>query len=140
MTIDQIEENIKKLFGSGISEEKFIFDFLLAYGLPKASVSRLKKGDYNLSKNYGEILCKKRIFFKPEKKKDLYETIDYFKNHNQIIQANPRFIIVTDFKKLLSIDKHTNDSLDISISDLSRHFDFFLPLAGMEKFQVQQKT
>ena len=68
MTIEQIEENIKRLFQDKISEETFIFDFLLAYGLPKASVSRLKRGDYNLSKILGEYFFKKESLFQDRKK------------------------------------------------------------------------
>ena len=40
----------------GNSAANFIYDFLLAYGLPKSSINRLKKGDYNQSKIDGEII------------------------------------------------------------------------------------
>jgi hypothetical protein len=49
------------------SKEEFIFDLLLAYGVSKTSITRLKKGDFNLSKNEGEVLYKKKVFFKVEK-------------------------------------------------------------------------
>jgi len=140
MTIDQIEENLKKLFESKICEETFFFDFLLAYGSPKASVSRLKKGDYNLSTTPGEVFWKKKAFFKIEKNIDLHKLIDELKRDSQITKANPLFIIVTDFKILLSIDTKINDTLDIPIEELPRYFDFFLPLAGMEKAQIQREN
>lgn len=50
MTIDQIEKNIDKLLKSGINKETFIYDLLLVYGLPKATIFRLKDGNSNLSK------------------------------------------------------------------------------------------
>ena len=50
MTIDQIEKNIDKILKNGINKEIFIYDLLLAYGLPKATISRLKDGNSNLSK------------------------------------------------------------------------------------------
>ena len=140
MTIDQIEENFRKLFKSQVSEETFIFDFLLSYGLPKSSISRLKKGDYNLSKNSGEIIWKKKIFFQVEKNSDLHHLIDDLKKDNRIIKNHPRFIIVTDFKILLSIDSNIDDHLDIPFNDMPRHFDFFLPLAGIEKAQLQKEN
>ncbi len=43
MTITQIETNITKLLKNFIQDD-FIFDFLLAYGEPKATIIRLKKG------------------------------------------------------------------------------------------------
>ena len=140
MTVDQIEENLKTLFKLQLSEETFIFDFLLSYGFPKSSISRLKKGDYNLSKNPGEILWKKKVFFKTEKKIDLHNLIDNLRNDDRIIKSCPRFIIVTDFKILLSIDRNIDDYLDISLKDMPRYFDFFLPLAGIEKVQLQREN
>jgi hypothetical protein len=37
----------------------------------------------------------------------------------------------------LAYDTKTQDTLDIPILDIAKHFDFFLPLAGMEKAQHQ---
>ena len=63
MNATEIEQNVKHIF-EHFSKENFVFDLLLAYGISKASVTRLKTGDFNLSKVEGEILYKKKIFFK----------------------------------------------------------------------------
>jgi len=131
MNIVQIEKNIKKLMKS-ISRKTFIYEFLLAYGLPKASITRLKKGNLNLSKVVGEISWKKKLFFREEFKTDLHLTITEI---SKTIKHNQRFIIVTDYKTLLAIDTKTNDKLDCELKDLPKHYDFFLPWAGMEKAQ-----
>ena len=62
------ESDLKNI-SSKINEENFIYDFLLAYGLPKSSINRLKKGDYNQSKIDGEIIwnLKKYILDKYQK-------------------------------------------------------------------------
>jgi len=65
MNITQIENNLQKLMNR-FNKETFIYDLLLAYGLPKASITRLKKGDLNLSKVEGEICWKKKVFFRVE--------------------------------------------------------------------------
>ena len=49
MNIAQIEINLQKLIAT-FNKENFIYELLLAYGLPKASITRLKKGNLNLSK------------------------------------------------------------------------------------------
>jgi len=54
MTITQIEENIKALL-INLNQEQFIFDFLLAYCEPKATITRLKKGDLNQLETKGEL-------------------------------------------------------------------------------------
>jgi hypothetical protein len=55
MNSNEIESNVKRIF-ENFSKEEFPFDLLLAYGISKTSITRLKKGDFNLSKTNGEIL------------------------------------------------------------------------------------
>jgi type I restriction-modification system DNA methylase subunit len=136
MNIEQIETNLQKLIKS-FSKETFIYDLLLAYDLPKASITRLMKGNLNLSKVQGEISWKKKLFFKEELKADLHLTISKFANE---LKHNQRFIVVTDYETLLSIDTKTDDKLDIALTDIPKHYDFFLPWAGMEKAQHQNEN
>ena len=136
MNVTQIENNLELLVKS-FDEQSFIYDLMLAYGQPKASIKRLKDGGLNLSKKNGEILWKKKLFFKETKDLDLHDFIDDLRVDERITKYSPRFIIVTDFENLLARDTKTNDTLDIQILDIPRYFDFFLPLAGMEKAQHQ---
>jgi len=129
MNIAQIENNIQQLLKS-FNKESFIYDLLAAYYLPKASISRLQKGNLNMSKVPGEVSWKKKLFFKEELKKDLHLTISNLKDE---LKHNQRFVIVTDYKTLLAIDTQTQDKMDIPFKDLAKHYDFFLPWAGMEK-------
>lgn len=129
MNIAQIEKNLQKLMKT-FNKKSFIYELLLAYGSPKASITRLQKGNLNLSKNEGEIIWKKKLSFKEEYKEDLHITVSEIAKS---IKHNERFVIVTDFKLLLAIDTKTDDKLDIELKDLPKHYDFFLPWAGMEK-------
>ncbi len=139
MNIAQIESNLQKLTKS-FNKDSFIYDLLLAYGQPKASIKRLQQGGLNLSKTEGEIVWKKKLYFKSVKEEDLHGVIDAMKSDAKAIKQDPRFIIVTDFKTLLAIDRKTTDTLDISINEIAKHFDFFLPWAGMEKAQHQNEN
>lgn len=131
MNIAQIEINLQKLLAT-YNKQSFIYELLLAYGLPKSSITRLQKGNLNLSKLEGEISWKKKLFFKEEYKKDLHLTISEIREE---IKHKERFVIVTDYKTLLAIDTKTEDKLDCEIKDLPKHYDFFLPWSGMEKAQ-----
>lgn len=66
MNSKEIERNLNEVVINLIPEE-FIYDFLLAFGISKTSISRLKKGDFNMSKIPGEILYRGRVFFKQQK-------------------------------------------------------------------------
>jgi len=139
MNIAQIESSLQKI-SKPFNTESFIYDLLLAYGQPKASIKRLQQGGLNLSKTEGEILWKKKLFFKCVKGEDLHSLIDNIKVDDKATKQDPRFIIVTDFETLLAIDRKTSDTLDIPIVDIAKHFDFFLPWAGMEKAQHQNEN
>jgi hypothetical protein len=136
MNISQIENNIQSIF-ENFNKETFIYDFLLSFGTPKATIKKLEIGTLNLSKTEGEIIWKKKLFFRVEINQDLHSFIDEIKRNDAILKHEPRFIIVTDYKTLLAYDRKTNESLDIAFEELPKHFSFFLPLAGMEKSQNQ---
>jgi hypothetical protein len=129
MNIAQVENNLQNLI-KNFSKDTFIYDLLLAYGLPKASITRLQNGNLNLSKVQGEVSWKKKVLFKPIENEDLHVAIT---NCKEETKQEQRFIIVTDFKTLLAVDTKTSDTLDIELDVLPKHFDFFLPWAGMEK-------
>ena len=152
MNITQIENNLQKLI-KDINKEEFIYNLLLAYGLPKASITRLKKGNYNLIdstlrlrepqasglKKYREktISWKKKLYYKEVFTGDLYSIITEL---SKTIKHKERFIIVTDFVTFLAIDTKTKDKLDIKLVDLPKYYDFFLPWAGMEKASHQNEN
>lgn len=48
MNIAQVEERVRQIV-ENLSKEEFVFDLLLAYGLPKSTITLLKKGQHNLS-------------------------------------------------------------------------------------------
>ncbi len=139
MNIAQIENNLQQLVKT-FNKESFIYDLLLAYGQPKATIKRIKDGGLNLSKVDGEISWKKKLFFKAVKGEDLHELIANLTENGKPIKHDPRFVVVTDYKVLLAVDTKTQDTLDIEILDITKHFDFFLPWAGMEKAQHQNES
>ena len=132
MNSAQIEENLTKLI-INFSKEDFIYELLLAYGLPKTTITLLKKGKHNLAKKSGQIILKKKLFFEESENQDLHALIDSIQKDETTHRHNPRFIIVTDYANILAFDTKTKDTLDEKIVNLNKRFDFFLPWAGMEK-------
>ncbi|MGF1699607.1 class I SAM-dependent DNA methyltransferase [Photobacterium makurazakiensis] len=132
----QIEENVKDLVqnisNQSLSRDDFVFELLLAYGHRKSVVSRVKSGERNLSKNSGEVILKRHLYFKPCTT-NLFAEIDELKKSKTTSSNKIRFVVVTDFNQLIAVDTKTQDTLDIELNQLSKHFDFFLPWAGMEK-------
>lgn len=136
MNIEQIEKNVESAL-KNVSKKEFIYDLLLAYGLPKSSITRLKQGTLNLSKRDDEISWKKKLLFREVFNTDLHVAISELRT---AIKHKQRFIVITDYKTVLAIDTETEDKLDTPLSELHKHFDFFLPWAGMEKTKYQSEN
>jgi len=146
MNIAQIEGNIQelsqRLASGGIESHNFIYKLLLAYGHRKQSVTRLRSGERNMASksndpNHGEVIWKRHLYYKHVDGIALYEEIDRIRKEKFVISNKIRFVIVTNFDQLLAVDTKTSDTLDISLADLPKQFDFFLPWAGMEKAVYQ---
>lgn len=139
MSIAQIESNLQELI-ENFKPNTFAFDLLLAYGSPKAAIARLEKGDLNQLESKGELTHRKQLFFKVAPSNALHALIDELANDQKVSKNTPRFIIVTDYETLLAVDTKTKDTLDIKLLDLTKHYDFFLPWAGMERAQHKDEN
>lgn len=112
MNSHEIEQNVKRVI-ENFSKENFPFDLLLAYGISKTSITRLKSGDYNLSKVDGEILYKKKVIFKQLPSDKLLSSIESLSQEERILKHSPRFAVVTDYKNLVAKDLKSGKTLDI---------------------------
>lgn len=141
MNVTQIEETVKKLasdvLSSAVDKDQFIYELMAAYGHRKTTVSRIKSGERNLAKVAGEVRAKRHIYFKHSDNNKVFSDIDDMKKEPSVTREKIRFIIATDFNQFVALDTRTNDTLDIEFGELGKHFDFFLPWAGMEKAVYQ---
>ncbi|SDL88182.1 class I SAM-dependent DNA methyltransferase [Chryseobacterium taihuense] len=129
-------QEIKEKLSTIADKENFIYDFLMAFGISKNAITRLRKGDYNLSKKEGEILYKNKIFFKEEVAENLLDAIDEASKDDKILKHNPRFIMVTDYETIVAVDVRLKANKRFSFSELPEQADFFLPLSGAEIYKV----
>lgn len=140
INIRQIESNVKAVVDN-CNEDNFIYDLLLAYGLPKATIRRQQLAAQNQSALFfsNDVAFKKKVYFRIDKENELPLVVSELANENgqAVKSTHPRFVIATDFKRLMAIDTKTRDSLDIAFSELPTHYAFFLPWAGMEKSTIQ---
>jgi hypothetical protein len=76
MNIEELEEWVLSLV-TNLDKQNFLYDLLLAYGQPKASITRLRKGDYNLANQPEAVLWKKKLYFRHVAEGDLHTLIAY---------------------------------------------------------------
>ena len=135
MNIIQLEEKLQTLT-QNLNKDDFIFDFLLAYELPKANIAKLRKNsDVNTLELNGELIVKnKKLFFKIV---DNIKTINFENILKE--QKSMRFVFLTDFKIIKAYDLKLLTSLDIEFEELSKNSDFFWPIAGVEKATIYEE-
>lgn len=141
MQVDKITKNIKDLY-KAYSEKEFIYQFIESLAFyPKNTIKRLKN-DRNLSQKTNELIWKDKIYFINSKEinSDIHLLADELKNDIIIKKHKIRFLIITNFDILLSIDTKTNHSLECKFLEIHKFVDFFLPLIGVEKFQTIEES
>ncbi|MFT2091893.1 DNA methyltransferase [Paraglaciecola sp. 2405UD69-4] len=141
MNISQIEEVVKKLATdintNEVNKDEFIYQLMAAYGHRKTTIGRIKSGERNLANVEGEVRAKRHIYFKQSQNDCVLSDIDNMKKEPSVARDKIRFVIATDFNQFVALDTRTHDTLDIEFNELGKHFDFFLPWAGMEKAVYQ---
>ena len=137
----EIFDKLEK-YTKSADHQNFIFNFLSLYGLPKATITRLKKtvngepDNINVAQypNQGEVANQKGIYFKPVfGNEDLLTVMDELRQSAIIKSRNITFIIVTDYKEILAYDVENDESIDCLFTELHKEYGFFLPLAGLKK-------
>ncbi len=138
ITLKDVEEKVKPLGGQLSYNKNFIFELLTAYGRSQGNITRLRNGQLNVADDKdNEVAQKGVIYFKPTDVSDdeLYAVVDDLKSSAAVVRYSTRFVVATNYKKLLAIDTKTGEPLDINIREIDKHFSYFLPWAGMEKAQ-----
>lgn len=137
MNLREIEERVAAI--EPLPGVQFLVDLLLAYGLPKASISRLMSGTYDKAGSQSERLWKDKVYFRFADEPDdaLYALIDAARDDERVLKHRPRFLIVKNETRLLAGDQKTGATLDIAVGELAANTAFFLPWAGIEKTQLE---
>ena len=143
MNISQIEQSVKKVVLSSRHDD-FIFDLPLAYGKPKTSITRLAAAgamSYNLArKQPGVVLWKGVVCYVRAQPGYAAAAVDEFRSLPAMAKHKPRFVVSTDFDRVVAVDTKLGERIDISYIELPNNCGFFLPWAGMERSQHDPET
>ena len=119
-------------------KENFFFEFMLAFKTPRATITKLKNNiGSDVSSSGGEYRLKNKIHFKPvSTSTDLHTECDFLKSLPSTSKDKIRFLFVTDFQDVVAYDMKAKALMDVEFVDLHKNYAFFLPLAGIEKYEL----
>lgn len=109
-------------------------------GYGDATINRIIDGKGNDAKDGKTILIKKLLAYRPVESsicddKNPYGILDEIMSDNYIAKKEPRLYVASDGHRIIGYDPKENDIYDNEISLLWKDFEFFKPLAGIEKFR-----
>lgn len=145
----QATEALEQLGQYGTSAQEFIYDLLRIFtGYGDGQIRRTKEGAGNLAKDGVTILVKNLIAYRPvdvrtladEHCEEFYDEIKAMQSDPKIVKHSPRLYVVSNGVTVVAYDPKEKDWYENSIDRLWRDFEFFTPLAGIEKIQHTEEA
>lgn len=135
MNIAEIESELRELVDKPFDPAEFVFDFLRIYDAPKATITKLRQSQEADLLQIGDIFWKKKLWFRVAPKGGAARAVDAMSADPAGSKQAPRFFVATDGLEVYARDAKADQTLDIGFSKLNDAFDFFLPLAGIERYE-----
>ena len=140
LNLKAVEERVAPFARRESYDREFIFDLLLAYGKPKANVTRLRNGSLNVAADKDREVAQKNVVYFRETDREPLADVEELRTSPDVVRYNPRFVIASDYDELVAVDMKTGENKVFPIRDIDKHFTFFLPWAGMEKAQYTSEA
>ena len=134
---EQLEQLTCKL-----DRDEFIYGFMTAFDFPKATITQVRQGGArNVAKEADHVALKNKLYFqRTAEGADLDALLKLRLSDPAITKHKIRFVLITDFVRLLAWDTLSKDLLDIELEELYTNYGFFLPLVGLERMTINSET
>ena len=145
----QATDALEQLGGRGTTAQEFIYELLRIFaGYGDGQVRRTKEGPGNLAKDGETVLIKNLVAYRPATGDNapggdcskLYDVINAMRGDAKIAKRSPRLYITSDGVSVVAYDPKENDWYENSVALLWKDFEFFTPLAGIEKIQFTEEA
>lgn len=139
---------LEQLGQLGSSAGEFVYELLRVFAdWGDGQVRRAKEGAGNLAKDGCTILVKALscvLAYRPIADgadiSAFYDEINAMREEPKIAKRLPRLFVVSDGVRVVAYDPKINDWYENSIDLLWKDFEFFTPLAGIEKTQFTEEA
>ena len=136
VSLQDVQKNLSAIANRSQYDPDIVYDILLAYGKPKATISKLKSGSINKAVDDNAVALKNYLYWQVfPSGTNLLLQFDDLKSKNEEAKCNARYIIATDLDNLAALDLENSSAsgagtLDIKLRDIDRHGAFFYGLTG----------
>lgn len=99
------------------------------------SIRRIREGVGNKAKDGRTVLIPQVIAYRPKGELDFFDEIKQMQADVKIVKQMPRLYVVSDGKTIVAVDPKEQDVYENEVALMWKDFDFFYPLAGIEKIR-----
>lgn len=135
MNIAEVILKLHDISESPFSAETFALELVEAYAPPKATLAKLKQGSLNKAARSGDLLWAKKLHFRPAERGRAADVLDKLRAEWASKKNIPRLLVTSDGEEVVALDTKLDDPMSLSFNLLTARYDFFLPLAGVERYQ-----
>lgn len=116
--------------------EELAYDLLRIFcGYGDGNIRRIREGVGNKAKDGRTVLIPNLISYRPKGELDFHDEIKAMQADPKIVKHSPRLYVVSDGKTIVALDPKEQDIYENEVSLMWKDFDFFYPLAGIEKIR-----
>ncbi len=133
ITFADAQRNVSEIANREVYTIDVIYELLAAYGRSSSAITKLRSGTLNLATDKEhEVLQRGVVYFKHAPEGNLLSLVDSLDQDPLVVRYNPRYLIVTDYDRLVAKDAKKDTTLDIKLRDIDRSVDFFYGWTGDE--------
>ena len=140
MNIAELIMELADLVTEPFDQGEFVFEFMKVFNPPKATLTRLRKAANDKPDPGSDLLWPRKMHFRVAAPGQTAEVIDALKQQKVAKNKAPRFLISTDGKEFSALDTKIDEPLHCDFDKLDEYIDFFLPLAGIDKFEAVEEN
>ena len=132
----EAQDALERLGDTKPTGEQLVYDLLRIFcGYGDGNIRRIRDGVGNKAKDGRTVLIPGLIAYRPKAELDFHDEIKAMQSDPKIAKHSPRLYVISDGKTIVAVDPKEQDIYENEVGLMWKDFDFFYPLAGIEKIR-----
>lgn len=139
LSYKDIETNLRVFKDNHVVADNIGYQILKAFGKGDREIERMKEGK-GIVAAFDGLLLKNEFCYKATTTLRLAGVLEELKSDALVLRANPKIIAVSDGMTIRAYDLRKKDSFEQQVARLYCDFEFFYPLAGVERIEYVEEA
>ena len=137
----EVQDALEHLNETKPTGEELVYDLLRIFcGYGDGNIRRIRDGVGNKAKDGRTVLIPNLIAYRPKAELDFHDEIKAMQADPKIAKHSPRLYVVSDGQTIVAFDPKELDIYENEVALMWKDFDFFYPLAGIEKIRHMEEA